>query len=174
MSIEQLIERIRTDEHCVLIPATGQPPIDAKYSLPADVREFYDRCGGAVLFEGFWQLRIVPPPEFVRANPVIVGELCEYDISSSWYIFARQEDGSTQLFTIDLDSARHGRCYDSFWNRYGLVGSTPIVAVSFTDFLERALRGRGRQFWWRRAGFRSLGDAYDGVELQTPPGSDSG
>jgi antitoxin YokJ len=161
VTIEHLITRIQLDERCALLPVAGHPAVAPKHTLPTDVRAFYDRCGGAILFGEFWQIRVVPPTEFVRANPVIVGELCEDDISSDWYIFGRQGDGSTQLFTIDLDKTRQGRCYDSFWDSYGLIGSTPIIAVSFTDFIERALWGQGDEFWWKKDTFTSLGDAYD-------------
>jgi antitoxin YokJ len=57
---------------------------------------------GLVLFENEeYPIHIVSPDEFILANPVIVGELCEEDISSNWYIIGN--DGNDEYLTIDLD-----------------------------------------------------------------------
>ena len=91
----------------------GLPVIGEKHQLPKDIRGFYEQCGGAVLYENAdYPIYIVSPHEFKLANPVIVGELCEEDISSEWYIVCT--DGKGEYLTIDLNEDRKGKCYDSF------------------------------------------------------------
>lgn len=46
------------------------------------------------------------------ANPVIVGELCEEDISSEWYIVCT--DGKGEYLTIDLNEDRKGKLRQLF------------------------------------------------------------
>jgi hypothetical protein len=52
-------------------------------------------------------------------------------------------------------------CYDSFHEVHGMPGSCAVVALSFTDLLERLLAARGGHWYWLEPGFASLGDAYD-------------
>ena len=47
------------------------------------------------------------------------------------------------FITIDLFKERLGKCYDSFWDRYGVVGEQPIIANSFTELLEQLFKGKG-------------------------------
>lgn len=162
MTIKQLITKIRTIPDCVVYPTSGLPHIEDKYILPDDIKEFYNLCGGVSLYlNGESTANIVPPSEFILANPVIVGERCENDITSNWYIIAN--DGNGDYLTIDIQEERLGRCYDSFWDRHGVVGECPIIANSFTELLERLIDNKGQRWYWLRDGFISLGDAYDGV-----------
>ena len=71
--------------------------IKPEHRLPEDVRAFYHLCGGLSLAEhSSYPVSIVPPTQYVLANPVILGEdrarrvLQEQgkDISWSWYIVA--------------------------------------------------------------------------------------
>lgn len=63
------------------------------------------------------------------------------------------------LRTIDFSPQRLGQCYDSFWDRH--PDNSPIVATSFTDFLERLLVVGGKHYYyWDLAGFKSLGAPY--------------
>jgi hypothetical protein len=90
---------------------------------------------------------------------VIIGELCEEDITSQWYIIA--SDGHRDYLTIDLSCQRLGKCYDSFWDRHGVVGECAVIATSFTDLLERLIANNGQHWYWLTEDFTSLGDAYD-------------
>ena len=59
----------------------------SKNNLPEDIIEFYENCGGMSLFTSEdYVANIVEPNEFKLANSIIVGELCEEDITSQWYI----------------------------------------------------------------------------------------
>jgi len=133
-----------------------------KYKLPDDIKEFYNLCGGVSLYlSGESTANIVPPNEFILANPLIVGERCVNDITSNWYIVAN--DGNGDYLTIDLEKERLGRCYDSFWDSHGVVGECPIIANSFTEILERLIDNKGQHWYWLSDGFEALGDAYDGI-----------
>lgn len=130
------------------------------YALPVDLLEFYTACGGVSLFKGqIYSYRILQPTEMILANPILIGERAEYDITASWYLLASDQDN--QYLTIDCFPNRLGRCYDSYIDRHGIVGACPIIAASFTDLLERLLRTQGGYPYWMRDDFVSLGDAYD-------------
>ena len=88
---------------------------------------FYELCGGIRFFKGSkFEFIVVPPNEVILANPVIIGELCEEDISSKWYIICK--DLEENYITFDSSVERNGRCYDSFWDRHGVVGECAVVA----------------------------------------------
>ncbi|MBY8913523.1 SMI1/KNR4 family protein [Bacillus sp. YC2] len=162
MNIEELLKKIAATEDCRLFQAKGLPNTDIKHTLPKDIITFYEICGGAVLFEhADYPIYIVTPDEFTLANPVIVGELCEEDISSEWYITCT--DGKGEYLTIDLNESRKGQCYDSFFDRHGIVGETQIIATSFTDLIQRLLNNEGQHWYWLEKDFDYLGDAYDEV-----------
>jgi hypothetical protein len=161
MDLPQLMVALKNDPRCLLYPAEGVPVPSENHRLPEDVEQFYRRCGGLTLFkDSSAPTYIVPAREFVLANPVIVGELAEYDISSYWYIIA--SDGTdSQKMTMDLHPKRLGHCYDSFWDRHAVAGSSRIIALSFTEFLYRTYEGTGEDVYWKLPGFSPLGDAYD-------------
>lgn len=165
MKVKELINEIKTLPNCKVYPSKGLPLLDnEKHNLPDDIIEFYELCGGITLFESeSYITNIVSPDEFILANPVIVGELCEDDITSEWYIIAN--DGNGDYITIDLSIERSGRCYDSYWDKHGVVGECPIIAASFTQLLENLVLNKGKQCYWLKNDFVSLGDAYDDVDF---------
>ena len=118
-------------------------------------------CGGVTLFQSETCVaEIVPPNDFVEANPVLVGCQAEDDISAAWFILCRGLNDE-QYVTIDLAPGRLGRCYDSFWDCHAVAGSSTIVARSFSEFLERLISSGGTRWYWLEDSFVSLGDAYD-------------
>jgi hypothetical protein len=160
LTIGELVSLIRTLPDCRVFPPCGLPNIEPRYQLPKDVWEFYRLCGGLVLFEhAQYSVQVVPPQEFVPANPVIVGERCEYDRSADWHIFAHHEGGD--YLTIDLNPARLGLCYDSFHETHGLVGDCPVIGRSFTETLACLVENRGDYWYWLKDDHEPLGDAYD-------------
>lgn len=160
--VAEILQRIRGLAGCEVYAPERQPDVAPPHALPEDLRRFYSLCGGLSLFEGAeYPAFFSRPKELVPANPVIIGEQVDDDISASWYIIAN--DGSGEYLTIDLNPARLGRCYDSFSDRHGVAGSCPIIATSFTDLLERLVGNHGRHWYWLEPGFRSLGDAYDSL-----------
>jgi hypothetical protein len=143
----------------------GLPSVKPDHVLPEDLKEFYSLCGGAELFEkSAYRLAIVPPAQFVLANPVILIGLTEQqmasfaiDISWSWYIIGQGDN--SHYITIDLDPQRLGRCYDSFWEIH--PENSVVIAYSFTELLERMLANRGRPWFWHSKNFGPLKLARD-------------
>ncbi|WP_285397700.1 SMI1/KNR4 family protein [Lysinibacillus sp. fls2-241-R2A-57] len=162
MNVKDIIEKIKCMPNYLVLPPEGIPKTEDNLELPADVQDFYEVCGGVKLFQNAdYNINIMPPQEFVLANPVIVGEKCENDITSYWYIVA--DDGNGEFLTIDLEGNRKGRCYDSFYDRHGVVGDSKIIAFSFTELLDRLLQNEGQYWYWLNEHF-NLGDAYDEID----------
>jgi hypothetical protein len=160
--MKELLDRIAGTTGCRVFPEAGSPTIEQSDRIPGDLNAFYALCGGVEFFAGaLFPSRISGPNELVLANPVIIGERVNDDISDSWYIIGR--GGGGEMMSIDLNPARAGICYDSFQDVHGVPGSSAIIAVSFTDLLERLLAAHGGHWYWLEPGFTSLGDAYDSV-----------
>jgi antitoxin YokJ len=156
--VEQLVQRMANFHGCTVYPAAGQPR--TPLPLPEDLQSFYALCGGALLFkDSTFPLSISTPAEFIRTNELVVGSFGGDDPSDTWYVVAKS--GGEQLVSIDLDANKLGRCYDSFWDRHAVVGSCPVIALSFTDFLQKALEPGGSELYWLGGNFKALGDAYD-------------
>ena len=158
MNVADLVKLIGNAKGCQIFPPIGLPI--AEQDLPKDIIDFYQACNGLTLFENAkYSLTISTVERFTLANPEIVGELCPEDISSRWYIIGRSDSG--QAVTIDLDPKRLGRCYDSYWDRHGVKGSCPVIANTFTEFLQFMFLNNGKYWYWLGSNFHSLGDAYD-------------
>lgn len=156
--IDALINSIRTIPDCVVQAPSGLPSTDG-YALPEDLKAFYTKCGGIRFFIGRdYPIAIVPPAEFVRANPVIAAVDDPGDRSDDWFIVAKE---GGQYVTLDLNPDRHGRCYDSFWDRHAVAGSSTIIASSFTDLLQKIASSSGDGWFWLAPDFLGHGDAYD-------------
>lgn len=159
MNVLKLIETIRNDKECIFKEGSQLPLLPYNLSLPKDLETFYQNCSGIIFFPGKeYSMEIVSPIDFVRANPVIIGEEGDSDISYNWFIIGK---AGLQYITIDLAPARKGRCYDSFWDSHGLVGDTPIISLNFSSLVESLYQGKGDYWYWLQDGFNSLGDAYD-------------
>jgi antitoxin YokJ len=158
--LEQVLEAVRVAPGCSVAAPRGLPEVRHGDCLPIDLIEFYSLCGGVSLFgASTYPIRIVEPSEFVRANPAIVGADCPDDISDYWYIVAR--GGLEEAISIDCNRERLGRCYDSFWDRHGVVGSCRVVALSLTELLRRLFVSEGEYWYWLANGGPDYGDAYD-------------
>ena len=165
--ISQLLRLIQNTPDCFVRPSQGLPQIKSDHNMPNDLVEFYQLCGGVVFYQSSaYSIEIVPPSGVVLANAKFFIGLNEKDlaaikddISWSWYIIG---DGGENLryITIDLASERLGRCYDSFWDSYAMPGSSPIIALSFTDLLSNLHSNKGQHWYWCQPGFLQIGDAY--------------
>lgn len=160
MDILKLLDKIRNTSECIVYSPCGLPVLSNGVSLPDDLKVFYENCGGVSFFTSSeYGFTIVSPEEMVLANPVIVGEPCEEDMSSEWYIICK--DFENNYITIDLAKERLGRCYDSFWDRHGVVGECAIVARNFTELLTQLYHNEGKNLFWLDDNFGYIGDAYD-------------
>ncbi len=165
MDIAELLEHARVRADCVVLPPVSLPLVRRDDErLPDGVREFYEGCGGAVLFAGqARELTVLPPDEVVPANPVIFGEPVESDaVSRAAYLIARTAGGDH--LTVDMSASRGGRVYDSFHELHGVAGEWPVVAPSFADFLTEVWEAPGALPYWlpqARPEGRLFPDAYD-------------
>src|SRR6266480_5545667 len=155
MSLENLLHRIQVTPDWRIDVPVGQPGIGEHHRLPDDLRNFYQLCGGLSLAENTaYSVTIVPPTKCLLVNPVILGEdvagLVQRtegdDISWSWYSIA--DLGNRDYLTIDLSQEQLGRCYDSFHETHGLIGNTPIIALSFTELVLSLYEKRGQYWYW--------------------------
>jgi len=158
--VGDLLNLIENTPDCRLFAPSGLPTIEREHIFPDDLARFYALCGSAIIYESSaYCANISSPKDLILANPVIVGERGEYDITSSWYIVAYLPDGN--YITIDLSNDRLGRCYDSSLGRHGNPGYCPVIATSFTDLLANLYREGGKYWYWLEDDFAPLGDAYD-------------
>jgi hypothetical protein len=156
--------------------------IEEGTSLPLDMATFYHRTNGAELFGRGAEAacRIVPVEE---VEPLDWGELPEECGNSRgpggriWHDFAWLADGS--WLAIDLDRNKHLApwwkdpslrereealrrlfapvCHGSSETQ-GQPGKNPVVALSFTELLERLLDSGGQPYWLDPQ-FTGYGDA---------------
>ncbi len=158
-----LIDIIANNEKCRLIYKEVKLDYLKQLNLPEDVIRFYSYCDGAILFEHTsYEIIILPSEEIKLANPIIIGELYEEDISSEWYTIAKDMNG--EFITIDSNPKRRGYCYDSFWDRHGVPGECKVIAKSFSDMVVNLLSKESYGKYWLDDDFVSLGDAYDNIE----------
>jgi len=163
--IHDLVDGLRADPSCVLAQPVGRA---GPAALPDDLQEFYDLCGGLVLFSGApFEWRIVGPQELTPTNIEVLGEQVEDDITASWFVIARQTGDSSALISIDLSPHRLGWCYDSDVEVHGLVGDSAILAFSFAELLGELIDARGRHIFWEDENFVGKGDAYDPIDNTT-------
>jgi len=158
--LQHLLAHIARTRDCTVTSPRGQPVLRDSERLPDDLAEFYRLVGDVRLFDhGTYPFRIVGPDELVRANPEIVAAEFPDDISDSWYIVAR--GGPEEAITIDCNPARLGRCHDSFWDCHGVAGVCPVIALSFTELLQRLFDSAGGYMYWLAVD-PGYGDAYGG------------
>ncbi|HZH39145.1 MAG TPA: SMI1/KNR4 family protein, partial [Bacillales bacterium] len=133
--IIEILTKIENTKDCIvskLVSPIRELPFE--FDLPKDLKYYLENYTSIELFQSTgYSIKIVGLSDFKRANPVIVGEDAEYDISHNWYIIANADN--TQYITIDLTKNKLGRCYDSFWDCHGVVGEQAVIAKSFTELL---------------------------------------
>jgi hypothetical protein len=173
MNLKNQIEKVKKIPGCTVLNSDGIPELNLKHELPKDLRDFYELCGGMILFkDSAFSIEIVQPNNFVLANPVLINQTIieveiakgtyEKRISNDWYIIADLNDSN--YIVIDLNKKRLGRCYRAFWETYPHRGDTPIIAKSFTELLECLIQNNGDFWYFEKANFIQIGDAYDEIE----------
>lgn len=152
MTVDEFLQFAERARGWQVLERGGLPPLAA---APHDLARFLERCGGVVTHADVAiGARVVP------AQEAILGGRDDDDRSAHWVVIAEDDDSSTALrAVIDLHPRRHGRVYDGFWDRFGVAGSMPVIALSFTDLLERLAESSGEPYW--TGDDLRLGDAYD-------------
>ena len=155
-ALTRVLDEVASRAGCRVLPPDGWPLAPANLAMPDDLHQFYEHCGGLVLFEqAAFPWRISGPHELVPASPrLLTPELTAEiaatdptDLTNGCYVIA---DGGAGAATephvvIDLHPDRAGRCYQVFWDTYGLAGDMPIVAYGMAELLHRLLTSRGSQ-----------------------------
>ena len=130
-------------------------------ALPADVRDFYERAGGAVLFSErvvAGPIRILGPGEVQRIDQVIIGEPFASGPFQWW--FAIVEVGDRNYIAIDLSPEHLGLCYDAFRETFARPGYMNVIAGSFSDLLGRLLAHKVDTTYWLQEDFQPLGEGF--------------
>lgn len=158
--MKNLVTLIGNTPGCEIIAQKGSPPSASEINIPQDVLEFYKICGGARLFlRSDYPITILQSCEIKKSNEVILNEVIENDPSNNWYVIAKC--GSGEYISIDFSIKGNGRCFDSFYETYGLIGEMKIVATSFSEFIARSIGTHGGRYYWLEDNFCGYGDAYD-------------
>ena len=127
--------------------------------LPDDLRQFYLACGGALLFADHDAPYEIVEPELLRpVGPVVLGD-DDTTVPASWICLCYVQDAN--YVAIDLPAKPTGEVWliDCFHETIGLEGDSTIIALSFREFLERALASKGQHYWLGE--HPSYGDAYE-------------
>ncbi|MEI6235208.1 MAG: SMI1/KNR4 family protein [Planctomycetota bacterium] len=167
LEIESLINELRVRPYCSVSEPMGMPNVPDGYSLPADVKRFYELAGGVTIRKKVNDAdptRILMPNEFEPVCIAIYGEVFEDGPWANWYVLADVNDGN--YVSIDLHSDHHGLCYDSFHETFAMPGQVQIVATSFTDFLKRVLRHPDDTPYWLQDDFKKLGEAFEQYDYE--------
>jgi hypothetical protein len=157
--LQRILKSISETNDCKLVRREKPINIEVEFILPDDLRFYFENYNSITFWEkSNYSVKIVGIEDFKKANPIITGEDVPDDINNNWFIIA---EDNPQFITIDLFKERLGKCYDSFWDRHGIVGEQPIIANSFTELLEQLYQSKGDYFYWLQEDFENMGDAYD-------------
>jgi len=145
--IAGLFEKIRRDHSFFPpLPAERVRELESEldYALPTDLKEFYSFCNGAVLFGGDYAF---PPLEDVRRVRIdIFGADIDFSdgTTATWYSVCDIRDGD--YIAAGLASVNDDHCWILECDREDLDPAR-IIALSFTEFLGKALASAGSNFW---------------------------
>ena len=150
--MSHLLEEVSRD-HFPYPPATLEEIAEFEqrvgWPLDPDLRAFYLHCNGAELIERLpdTPYRILPLPKIVRARVAIYGEDDDKWGPASMYTLCDVQDGDYVL--VDVSQQESGRYllmdgYHEAWPNPEYCG---LVAHSFSQFLEAAIRSRRPVYW---------------------------
>ncbi|NRD49017.1 SMI1/KNR4 family protein [Corallococcus sp. AB004] len=117
------------------------------WQLDAEMRAFYLRSNGGGLFAPMPNPKygILPLDEIQRARVAIRGRDQESAGPASHFTLVDMQD--TDFVIVDVAKRENDRypLLDAFHETY--PDETPLIASSFGEFFEKALRSQGRTFW---------------------------
>jgi hypothetical protein len=124
------------------------------WTLDPDLRAFYLHCNGAELFKRLpdTPYRLLPLAEIIRARVAIYGEDDDKWGPASMYALCDVQDGDYVL--VDVSRQEDGRypLTDGYREAWPNPEYCESVASSFREFLEKALRSKGRLFYLQSQG----------------------
>lgn len=154
--MSSLLEEISRD-HFPYPPATVEEIEEFErrmgWRLDPALRAFYLHCNGAELFKRRpgCPYRLLPLSEIIRARVAIYGEDDDQWGPASVYGLCYVQDGD--YVVVDVGRQENG-CYpliDGWHEAWPDPRQCGQVASSFSEFLQDALRSKGRKFWLKRA-----------------------
>jgi cell wall assembly regulator SMI1 len=161
-SIDELVAEVRK-RHFPLPAVRGAVRrIEARIgcALPDDMRRFYSVLGGALLFRKSDAPYEIVEPKLIRpvAFDVLGDAASEIPVPPSWFSICDVQDGN--YVAIDLPAKPNGEVWliDCFHETIGLEDYSTVIALSFSELLERALASRGEHYWLDE--HPSYGDAF--------------
>jgi hypothetical protein len=160
-TMTELLAKIATTPGCTVAPPSGLPTLPDGAMLPADVREFYEHAGGALLHAErviSGSIRILGPLEVKRIDQVIIGQPFEAGPFPWWLAIA--EVGIGNYLALDVSPQHAGLCYDAFRETFARPGYANVIAGSFTDLLNRLLAHHDDSTYWLRDDFQPLGEGF--------------
>jgi cell wall assembly regulator SMI1 len=164
-TLEELFAEI--DTHHSSKPCMDVSEIDAfekshAYQLPDDLKAFYRRYGSVKLFDTRYgaSYRFVPVSEMHPTRIDIYGIGADADEwgPSTWLTVCDVLDGN--YIAIDVASGDEGEYnyIDCFHETFATPGESKIVAKSFVELLDCALRGGGDTVYYTKKTFVGYGD----------------
>lgn len=164
--------------HAVSYSAGGKPSRPLQdVNLPEDMRRFRERIASAELFAQKVSGGVIPQPngwsldhtELWGGEP-ITDQLSDYEPGTIWdqlthcYIFACAAGDGAQLLAVDLRPEKFGFVVECYVDQMVDGGNVPVVAHSFTEWLERTLEAGPKidAGYWEEQGFKDYGPAMDG------------
>ncbi|PTL79194.1 SMI1/KNR4 family protein [Vitiosangium sp. GDMCC 1.1324] len=154
-SMSRLLEEVSRD-HFPYPPAS---PEELKafeqrvgWRLDPDLRAFYLHCNGAELIKQRpdCPYRILPLSEIVRARVAIRGEDEDKWGPASMYVLCYLQDGDYVILDVSRQDNDRYPLTDGWHEAWPDPKYCEQIASSFSEFLEEALRSKGRQYWLAR------------------------
>jgi len=130
-----------------------------KGSLPNDLKAFYSHTNGASLCldeKGVGRYHILPVAEIARTRTHIFGQDSDEWGPDDWYSIVDVEDGNFVALRLSSVAGGEAEYLDVFHETFGPVCEAVIVAKSFCEFLQRALKAQ-RSLYWLKDGFKNHG-----------------
>lgn len=119
------------------------------WRLDPELRAFYLHCNGAALFKKKYgaAYTFLSLSEIVRARVAIFGKDEEHLGPSSLYALCDVQDGNYVL--VDVSREQDGRyaIVDGYHEAFPDPAYCRQIASSFAEFLQRALRSEGYEYW---------------------------
>nr|WP_233261936.1 SMI1/KNR4 family protein [Vitiosangium sp. GDMCC 1.1324] len=122
------------------------------WRLDPDLRAFYLHCNGAELIKQRpdCPYRILPLSEIVRARVAIRGEDEDKWGPASMYVLCYLQDGDYVILDVSRQDNDRYPLTDGWHEAWPDPKYCEQIASSFSEFLEEALRSKGRQYWLAR------------------------
>lgn len=210
-NIDALIDRIAADSRCELVQrdakepllppghrvyhtANGPLPKKMGVTLPEDMLRFRDKIASAKIYAKTVPGGTIPEPNGWELSDIgywgfetITDRLDDYEPGAIWdqltqsFIFACKATDGAHLLAVDLRRERYGYIVECFATQQTYGGDVPVVARSFSEWLERTLDA-GPLIdcgYWEEPGFLDYGSALDGdpcydIRPRDPRGATAG